>query len=687
MIKTLAKILAGLVLLFVIAVGVFLYTFDANNYKQEITELAGVMTGRTISIAGDMDISVYPWIGIKVNDVTVGNSAGFSNPVFATIGQLDVSVKIMPLLSRHLDVDKLVLHRLAVNFEKNAAGENNWSDFSEVSDSSEVESRFGLAGLAVGRIDLKEASMTWLNTNTGKQFKISKMSLGTRAVSKGQPLPIELKALVESSQPEWMAAVNAKTTLEFSQDSAVFDAKGLKLSVKALLPDTEMGKLTVAMVSDGTVDLQTQSAKLTNTKVGLLGVVMAGTFDVEHLFSVPVIQGPVKVKTFEAAKVAEHLKLEMPQLNNPQSLKKIKLTGNFKTDFNSVKLDDISALVDQSKVTGFVHVAGLSRPVIRYQLEADQLNLDDYLPAAAAADQDETLLPLDFIRAAALDGVLDIEALGVGGVEATGFQVTSNIESGIVNANPVTMQLHDGEVSAALRLDASETPVLSVTAEVREVDADGSLNPLLQNMIGDQAPVFSGRVDADINLSARGFSLPALQRSAKGSVKFEMGSGTIKGVDFNHASQSVVVDYAERNDFRVSRTFNEEYVPDSITEFKSLKANFRISKGRLVNDDLLMVSDTVDVTGSGAIDFVNAKLDYRPEIDMHVGNTGNIRDKLRDHPMMYHAHGAFGEVRVDFDVARYDLHLGRLMIQEAKAHRNRRINSEKQHSWHNAVSK
>ena len=685
MIKTLVKILAGLVLLLVIAVGVFLYTFDANNYKQQITELAGAMTGRPISIAGDMDISVYPWIGIKVNDVTIENNAGFSNQTFATIGQLDVSMKIMPLLDKRLDIDKLVLHHLVVNFETNTAGDNNWSDFSGVSDSSEVESQFGLAGLAVGRIDLKQSSMTWLDANTGKQFKISKMSLGTKAISKGQPLPIELKALVESSQPEWVAAVSAKTTLEFNQDSAVFDAKGLKLSAKALLPATEMGKLTVAMVTDGTVDLQTQSAKLTNTKLGMLGMVIAGTFDVEHLFSVPVIQGPVKVKTFEAAQLARHLKVEIPQLNNPQSLKKIQVTGNFKTDFNSAKLDDISAVVDQSRVKGFVHVAGLARPVVRYELQADQLNLDDYLPAST--ESDDALLPLDFIRAAALDGVLDIETVVLGGVETTGFQITSNIENGIVNVNPVNMLVHGGEVSAAMRMDARETPVLSVTAEVRQVDADGSLNPLLQNMIGDQAPVLAGVVDADVNLSASGFSLPALQRSAKGSVKLEMGAGTIEGIDFNHESQSVVVDYAERNDFRVSRTFNEEYVPDSITEFKSLEANFKISKGRLVNDDLLMVSDMVNVNGSGVIDFINGKLDYRPEIDMHVGNTGNIRDKLRDHPMTYHAQGSFGEVKVDFDVARYDLHLGRLMIQEAKAHKNRRINSEKQHSWHNALSK
>ena len=165
-----------------------------------------------------------------------------------------------------------------------------------------------------------------------------------------------------------------------------------------------------------------------------------------------------------------------------------------------------------------------------------------------------------------------------------------------------------------------------------------------------------------------------------------MGEGAIQGVDFNYVTQAVVVDYAARNAFRVSRTFNEEYVPDSITAFDSLNASFKLSKGRLVNKDLLLVSDQVNVTGSGYIDFVKGRVDYQPEIDMNVKKTGNIRDKLRDHPMMYHARGELGGLSYEFDQKRYDLHMGRLMIQEAKANRNRQINSQSEDNWQNAIS-
>jgi AsmA protein len=526
-----------------------------------------------------------------------------------------------------------------------------------------------------------------VDVNTGKQFKISKMKLSTQAINQGQPLPVELKALVESNQPEWMAAIHAKAKLEFNDDAAVFEANGLKMSAKALLPGTEMGKVTIAMVADSAINLQTQTAKLSKARLSAFGLVAGGAFDVENIFSVPVIQGPIKVKTFEMATLAKHLKFDMPQMANAQSLNQISLKALFKTDFDTVQLDDIAAKVDASRVQGFVHIAAKSQPEVRYELKADKINLDDYRLAGNAADKDKLPLPLDFIRAADLEGVLDVETAMLDEIELKQLHIASNIENGILKINPITMRVSDAEVKAAVQLDAREIPAVILTAEVRQVDASDSINPLLNNIMGDQAPTLKGLVNANANLNATGSSVAALKTSAKGTVQLAMDETTVTGIDFDHASQAVVVDYAERNDFKVSRTFNAEYVPDSATEFNRLSASFKLSKGRLVNKDLLMESDKVNVTGSGSIDFINAKLDYRPVIDMNMKSTVNVRDKLRDHPMQYHTHGRFGDLITEFDVALYDLHMGRLMIQEAKAHTNRRINSQSQNNWQNALSK
>jgi AsmA protein len=249
------------------------------------------------------------------------------------------------------------------------------------------------------------------------------------------------------------------------------------------------------------------------------------------------------------------------------------------------------------------------------------------------------------------------------------------------------MQVHGGKATAALRLDARETPTVRLVATMEKVDADATLNPMLATITGDETLTLAGLVDADLDIKASGSKLSEMKQTAKGTIKLKMDKATLEGVDFDNASRSVVVDYSKRNDFRVSRKFATEYSPATKTEFSTLAATLTLTNGKLVNRDLSLVSDLVNVSGTGAIDLVNATMDYRPVIDINVKKTVNVRDKLRDHPMEYHVQGAFGDIATNFDADKYDLWVGRLMLQEAKARKNRRINSQAADSWTNVLSK
>jgi AsmA protein len=69
--KMFLKIFVGLLVVIVIAVAGFLYTFNANDYKEELTGIAETIVGRPVGIAGDIEISLYPLIGIKIDDMTI----------------------------------------------------------------------------------------------------------------------------------------------------------------------------------------------------------------------------------------------------------------------------------------------------------------------------------------------------------------------------------------------------------------------------------------------------------------------------------------------------------------------------------------------------------------------------------------------------------------------------------------
>ncbi|MDH5613078.1 MAG: AsmA family protein [Gammaproteobacteria bacterium] len=679
--KKLFKYTFIFLLLILLAVTVFIYTFNANQYREELAGAVGAVLGRPVSISGDLDITLYPWIGVKLNDVTIENNSGFSKKNFATIGQFNISVKVLPLFQKQLDIDKLVMHRLSVDFERNATGDNNWSDFAGAAGSNGIVSEYGLVGLVIGGIELVDANVTWLDVSTDKRFKISGMALDTKAVINGQPLPVTLKAYLESNQPEWQASVSINADIGFNESSTTINANNIKMSVKALMPGENMENVSFAMVSDSVINWQENTAKLTKTRFSIFGLIMSGSFDVENIFSVPTIHGPLKINTFEAEKLAKNFNIDVPAMSNEQSLKKISMQAMFKTDFDNIYLDNLLANVDMSHVKGFVHIEDLSQPKIRYALDVDKIDWHDYRTANNETGQDEDVFPLDFIRSSYLEGTVDVESVTIDEVMLAKFHVASNITDGIIKANPVSMWVGESEVKAAMELDVRSMPLGKFAVEVKNVDARSSLNPLLNSIIGDNGLVVDGIVNIDANINTKGDSISAQKTSAKGTINIDMGKTIIQGIDLDYTSRSVVADYANRNNFRTRKSYVTENNPDRNTEFDSLHATFQVMHGKLENKDLLLISEQANITGSGNIDLINQKLDYRPVIDIKVKNTIDIRDKLRDHPMEYHVHGDFQNLTYKFEVDKYELLVGRLLLQDAKARRYKQMNTKQKKLW------
>ena len=216
MMKTVIKVFIGVIVLITVVVVGFVYTFDANDYKEEISAAVEAVTGRTMTISGDANISLYPWIGIKIHDVAIENRDGFSHKHFANVDRFDIRVKILPLFERRLDIDKLVLHGLDIYLEKNPNGDSNWTGTAAVTGGQTTESNFDLAGFRMSGVEITDSQLIWLDRQSGKQFKVTRMNISTAAFQQGQPLPIEIKAYVESNQPRWQGAVKAIAKLDSS---------------------------------------------------------------------------------------------------------------------------------------------------------------------------------------------------------------------------------------------------------------------------------------------------------------------------------------------------------------------------------------------------------------------------------------------------------------------------------------
>ena len=77
LLKIIFSLLGFLVLLVIVAIVVLPMVVDPNDYKDEITAAVKDKTGRTLEIDGDIQLSVFPWLGADIGPTRLGNAAGF----------------------------------------------------------------------------------------------------------------------------------------------------------------------------------------------------------------------------------------------------------------------------------------------------------------------------------------------------------------------------------------------------------------------------------------------------------------------------------------------------------------------------------------------------------------------------------------------------------------------------------
>src|ERR1700753_2748326 len=101
-------VLGGLVvLLIVVLLGIRLFV-NPNDYKDRIARAVKSSTGRELTLAGEIKLSVFPAIALELGPATLGNPAGFdAAQPFAAVQHISLKVRLLPLLHKELQVGKV----------------------------------------------------------------------------------------------------------------------------------------------------------------------------------------------------------------------------------------------------------------------------------------------------------------------------------------------------------------------------------------------------------------------------------------------------------------------------------------------------------------------------------------------------------------------------------------------------
>ena len=130
--KLIGLLLLGVLLLLVAAGFALTHFFDPNDYKEEIRELARKHANVELELNGDIGWSLFPWLGIEITDAKVA-SVDTPNDPFADLRLLGLSVQVLPLLRKEIQMSDIRIDGLNLSLHRNVKGEENWENIGKPS--------------------------------------------------------------------------------------------------------------------------------------------------------------------------------------------------------------------------------------------------------------------------------------------------------------------------------------------------------------------------------------------------------------------------------------------------------------------------------------------------------------------------------------------------------------------------
>ena len=117
---------AAIVVLLVAALVALPLLIPTSVYKQRIIAVVKSQTGRDLTIGGDVGLSFFPRLAVKVDDVRLSNAAWAKDADMASMKEMRAALKIMPLIHGAVEIDSFALIDPIIHLEVRADGTPNW---------------------------------------------------------------------------------------------------------------------------------------------------------------------------------------------------------------------------------------------------------------------------------------------------------------------------------------------------------------------------------------------------------------------------------------------------------------------------------------------------------------------------------------------------------------------------------
>ncbi|MBI4938691.1 MAG: AsmA family protein [Nitrosomonadales bacterium] len=573
-------------------------TFNPNDYKAQIIQAVKEKQQRTLKLDGDIKLTFFPSIGASLDKVSLSEFR--SEKEFAALDRAHVSLALLPLFSGQAVVSEITVSGLKVVLVKLKNGKTNIDDLlgkEEGGEAGKGESRTDGPPVKfdIASVRIEKTELGYRDENTGAEYALKNINLKTGRIASGVPVQVDCAATLQASQPRLDMGVQLKTALAFDLDKQTYRLEGLDLQAKGTMGGGNLAASLSLPKLEGSAKSFKSDALALDADAALAGQ----SFKVKLSASA---YGNFEVKQFNFSNFAVTVNVSGDKL--PGKTLGGEMKGSVQVDAGrqSAQINLAGSLL-QSQVKTKMAVSNFSNPAIRFDVELDQFDADPYLPKKTEGDPGKTAstapeqpFDLSALKKLNLEGGLRIGALKAANVKASQVRVDVKARNGVVSVNPLSANLYGGSMAGNVTVNAAQAvPSFAVVESLSDIN----IAPLLKDAANFDT--LEGKGSIALNLNAQGNTVGALKRALNGSMALNLADGAVKGINIAKKLR----EFGRGGASQTLAASNEEK-----TDFSEMKVSFKVKDGVAHNDDLLMKSPLLRLTGSGDINIGNDSINY-----------------------------------------------------------------------------
>lgn len=644
--------LLALAVLAALAAAVAAWQFDPAWAKQKITQAVYERNQRVLKIDGVPALSFFPSIGVRLGKTSL--SEPNSQQEFASVDHARVSVRVMPLLSRQVVVDRVELDGLNARVVRHKNGKFNFDDLAAARRepaSAPAAAQGTPVALDMGGVAITRSSILFRDEKAGRDIRVRDLSFQTGRLAQSASGAFELAFKAESGQPKLNLAGTGRGKYRWDLARKEFAVDGIEIGIKGDTFEVQVNVPHLAQANgraagqDATANLRiSDPQRRLEAKIKFAGLegdaerLRIGKLDAQWTLKqgtlaangalAGAVQANLKDQTVALPKIAGEQQVAHPQL--PMKQLKLPLEATVRVDWGrSQAAGEWSTRFDESAVKGKFQVSKFAPLAAAFDVAIDRLDVDAYLPPAAGAKgaaapakaaraSEPAAIDFSFLRDLNLKGAIRFGFLRARNLKFN--NVTANLVAarGRLDLNPLTADLYGGRLAGSLMAQAEGNRFA-----LRQNLSNVAIGPLLRDYA--QKDMLEGRGQIALDVSAAGHSAAAVRQSLNGSASLNVRDGALKGINLANAlRQYKALTRGGGQDATVAANKSEK------TDFSELAASFRITNGLARNDDLAVKSAFLRATGAGTIDLVREQIDYLAKVTVAAGSKGEGIKELAD---------------------------------------------------------